>query len=405
MDYDVVIVGAGAAGIAAARRLVEAQRSVLILEASDRVGGRAWTIGLSGMPLDIGCGWLHSADRNPLVEVARSSGFTIVDGPSAWQSQWRDLGFTQNEQRGASAAWDALERRIRFQPPASDRVSDALPADGTWNSYCDAISGYLNGAPLDRLSVADYLAYDDAATDFNWRVLEGYGTLFGSLVPNVGLRLSTPVRQIKYAGRQMRVETDRGVVNAGSVIVTVSTNVLARNGILFDRDVETHIEAASQLPLGLADKLFLELDGNHGLEPETHLLGNPHNAQTGSYYIRPFGRSMIEGFFGGNGAVIIEQAGLVEAFSFALDELTSLLGHNIRRHLRPLYASAWCRTDWVLGSYSHALPGHAAARQVLAEPVSERLFFAGEASHRTDFSTAHGAWETGLRAAEQLLSS
>jgi monoamine oxidase len=146
----------------------------------------------------------------------------------------------------------------------------------------------------------------------------------------------------------------------------------------------------------------LELHGNHGLEPETHLLGDPQNAETGSYYIRPLGRPVVEGFFGGNGAVVIERAGLVEAFAFALDQLASLLGSNIRRHLRPLAASSWCRTDWIGGSYSHALPGHAGARAVLARPVGDRLFFAGEATHQSDFSTAHGAWESGLRAADQV---
>ena len=85
-----------------------------------------------------------------------------------------------------------------------------------------------------------------------------------------------------------------------------------------------------------------------------------------------------------------------------LDELAALLGGNIRRHLRPLAASSWCRTDWIRGSYSHALPGQAGARQILARPIRDRLFFAGEATHTSDFSTAHGAWESGLRAAEQV---
>ena len=401
MDYEVAVVGAGAAGIAAAKKLVDAGRSVVILEASNRVGGRAWTIELAGMPLDLGCGWLHSAERNPLVAIGRASGFTIERGRTAWQSQWRNLGFTPYERAAAATAWNALEERMRANPPASDRASDALEPGGEWNAYCQSLSGYLNGAPLDRLSVSDFLAYDNAATDANWRVREGYGSLISAAVPNVALRLSTPVRAVTLTANGVQLETDRGPVTSGAAIITSSTNVLARGAIIFDPEADDHLHAASQLPLGLADKLFLELHGNHGLEPETHLLGDPRNAETGSYYIRPLGRPVVEGFFGGNGAVFIERAGLLEAFAFALDQLSSLLGSNIRHHLRPLAASSWCHTDWIGGSYSHALPGHAGARAVLARPVGGRLFFAGEATHQSDFSTAHGAWQSGLRAADQ----
>lgn len=405
MDYDVAVIGAGAAGIASARRLNAAGRSVVILEASNRVGGRAWTIELAGMPLDMGCGWLHSAERNPLVAIGREAGFTIERGPNAWQNQWRDLGFSPDERAAAADAWEALEERLRANPPPSDRASDALESDGEWNAYCQSLSGYLNGALLERISVTDFLAYDNAATDANWRVHEGYGSLIGAAVPDVTLRLSTPVRRVSLADQGVRLETDRGPLTAGAAIVTVSTAVLARGKIAFDPDLDDHLHAAGQLPLGLADKLFMELIGNHGLEPETHLLGDPRSDQTGSYYIRPLGRPVVEGFFGGKGAVVIESEGPLDAFAFALDQLSSLLGNDIRRHLRPLVASSWCRTDWVGGSYSHALPGHAGARIILARPVGGRLFFAGEATHQSDFSTAHGAWESGIRAAEEMLES
>ena len=403
MDCDVAIVGAGAAGIAAARLLRESGRSVILLEAADRAGGRGHTVELGGIPLDLGCGWLHSAERNPLVEVALRAGFKIERGLTAWGRQWHDLGFSPAEQAAAAAAWSALEDRLAASPPPSDRAADALEPHGEWDAYCQSLSGYMNGTPLYRLSIADFLAYENAATDANWRVYEGYGHLIAASLPTVPLRLSCPVRRVGLTVRGVQLDTDWGAIAARAAIITASTNVLARGAIAFDACADEHLHAASLLPLGVANKLFIELHGDHGLEPETHLLGNPRNADTGSYYIRPLGRPVIEAFFGGTGAVLIERAGPVEGFAFAVDELSGLLGSNIRRHLSPLIASAWCGTEWIGGSYSHALPGHADARQILAQPIDDRLFFAGEATHRSDYSTAHGAWESGLRAAEQVI--
>ncbi|MDK4718381.1 NAD(P)/FAD-dependent oxidoreductase [Rhizobium sp. CNPSo 3968] len=402
MDFEVAIIGAGAAGISAARMLASLGRKIVVIEASSRIGGRAWTNEIYGLSIDMGCGWLHSAERNPLVDLARAEGFDVVEGRTAWQDQWRDLGFTPDDRKAALEAWSVMSERMERAPPASDRASDALDPGGKWNAYCQSLSGYLNGAPLDRLSVADFLAYDKAATQSNWRVREGYGTLLGRNMPAVPLYVSCPARKVRFTRSGVRVETDRGAIATRAVIVTVSTGVLARGLIEFDPEIDDHLQAAANLPLGLADKLFFHLDDNDGLEAETHLLGNPANDKTGSYYIRPLGRPVIEGFFGGLGAIAIEDAGVLDAFAFAIEELTALLGSKIRTHLKPIAASSWCNVDWIHGSYSHALPGCARDRRRLANPVGERLFFAGEATSQSDFSTAHGAWASGIRAAQEF---
>ncbi|MGO7180668.1 flavin monoamine oxidase family protein [Rhizobium brockwellii] len=402
MDFEVAIIGAGAAGMSAARSLSEQGRKVVLIEATGRVGGRAWTNEMHGLPLDMGCGWLHSAERNPLVDLARQEGFDLVEGRTAWQEQWRDLGFSSDDRRAALRAWSEMCRRMENAPPASDRASDALEQNGKWNAFCQSMSGYLNGAALERLSVEDFLAYDKAATQSNWRVREGYGTLLTRTLAPVSLYMSCPARSVRLTQSGVRIETDRGTISACGVIVAVSTAVLAKGMIHFEPEVDDHLHAAANLPLGLADKLFFELRGNHGLEAETHLLGNPDDNKTGSYYIGPLGRPILEGFFGGPGAVAIEDMGLLEAFDFAINELTALLGSDIRRHLKPIAASSWCNAEWIYGSYSHALPLRVGDRATLAKPVAERLFFAGEATSRSDFATAHGAWESGIRAANEF---
>ena len=403
--FDIVIVGAGAAGIGAARRIAGTGRSVVVIEAGTHVGGRAHSVDVAGMALDLGCGWLHSGERNPWTAIADASGFTVDRSESAWREQYRDLGFAPGDRKAASEAWEAFQHRLETDPPASDCAADALEPGNPWNGYAEALSGYINGAGLARLSVADYLAYDAAASETNWRVREGYGTLVAASLPPVPLHLATPVTAIDHRGSTVRLDTRAGTIAARAAIVTVSTAMLAKGAIRFAAALDEHLHAAANLPLGLADKLFFGLGHGHGLEPEKHLIGNPRTAETGSYYLMPFGRPLVEGFFGGAGAAMLEREGLAGAFAFAIDELAALLGSAIRARLRPIAGSAWCRTDHVGGSYSHALPGHAAARAMLGRPIDDRLFFAGEATHATDFSTAHGAYESGVRAADQALEA
>src|SRR5215217_8150215 len=197
VDFDVVIVGGGAAGIGAARRLAAMERSTLLLEATSRLGGRAWTYDVAGLALDLGCGWLHSADRNPWTRIAEASGFVIDRREPAWGAQYRDLGFSKAEQAAARQAFAAWSERLTMTPPTSDRAADALPSGCEWDAYLQALSGFINGAGLESISVADYTTYDAASTGCNWRVPAGYGTLIAANVPpTVALRLSTPAESI-----------------------------------------------------------------------------------------------------------------------------------------------------------------------------------------------------------------
>ena len=246
-ERDVVIIGGGAAGIGAARRLAESGHSTLLLEASQRMGGRALTVNVAGHALDLGCGWLHSADRNPWTDIAEASGFSIDRREPAWSQQYRDLGFSESDQDEADEAYSAWYKRLVSAPPQSDCAGDALEPGGTWNAYLQAISGYISGASLEQLSIADYLAYDTASTGRNWRVLAGYGTLVAaSLPPTVALRLATPAQAIDLEESHVSIVTRAGTITARTAIITVSTAVLAAGTIRLPAALDDWCHAAAR---------------------------------------------------------------------------------------------------------------------------------------------------------------
>jgi monoamine oxidase len=404
-EVDVLIVGGGAAGIAAARRLALEKLDSRLVEASDRLGGRAFTDRLSGMDLDLGCGWLHSADRNAWAKIAESEGAAIDRTPPAWREQFADLGFSRAERKEAGEAFAAFDRRLRETPPASDRAADALEPGNKWNAYLEALSGYINGAELACLSVADYLAYEDADTDVNWRLPGGYGKLVAGAADGLGATLGAGIERIDRTGPLLVAHGPAGEIAARAMIIAVPTTVLANEHLRFDPPLPDKVEAAADLPLGFANKAFLLLDRPEPFEPDTQLIGNPRDATTGAYYLRPFGRPAIECFFGGAGARELEAEGVGAAVDFAVQQLVGLLGSGMRKRLTPLAESRWGAEPLFGGAYSHALPGKSASRARLAAPVENRIFFAGEACSRADFSTAHGAHDTGIAAAEAVLAA
>jgi monoamine oxidase len=401
---DVVVVGAGAAGLAAGRELRRLGVSALIVEARDRVGGRAWTLPCSGgRPLDLGCEWLHAARQNILATLAPDLGFVIDTSDPPWTRPAPQVGHGAEDRRAFRLAHATFEARLReaaliAEVTGQDRpAADLLDPDCRWNGLLDAVSTYFNGAPLARVSVVDYGRYHD--TDDDWRVAGGYGALIAATGAGLAIKLGVAVRAIDATGRALAIETAEGTIETDAVIVTVPTSVLAAGAIAFRPALDAHLAAAAALPLGVADKLYLAIENPEAFEPDTRVIGATDRAETGSYTLRPGGRPMIEGYFGGDYARALEGGGLPAFAAAARDELGAALGHDIARRTRPLRATGWARDPLSLGSYSHALPGQADARAVLATPAGKRVFFAGEATSRHFFSTAHGAFESGLGAA------
>ncbi|ANK94835.1 MULTISPECIES: flavin monoamine oxidase family protein [Rhizobium] len=405
-DEDVVIIGAGAAGIAAARRLLAIcpGLSVLLLEAGDRLGGRAWTVGLPGagdLGFDLGCGWLHGARTNAWTAIAGEVGLTVDRSPAPWNGG-RRLQRDDAEIQAAQQAIGAYFERLESHEGNDSDLAAKLQPGGRWNGQIRAIGTYITGAELERSSIVDYNRYDPGAGP-DWRVRQGYGTLIALYGAPVRSRLGVEAKRVdhRHAGR-ISIETNQGTITAHTVLVTVSTNMLATGRIAFDPPLPDKIEAAARLPLGLADKLFLSVADPEALPADTHMLGSTSRGATGTYQLRPFGAPVVEAYFAGDLAHDLERMGAEAAFSFAADELAAQFGTDIRKHLSVAAISTWAAMPHIGGSYSYAQAGASDLRTVLAEPHDARIFFAGEACSRSRYSTAHGAYETGVAAADRI---
>jgi monoamine oxidase len=403
-DTEVVIIGGGAAGVAAARRLADARIDCLLVEARSRLGGRAWTIN-SEFPIDLGCGWLHSADRNPWREIAELQGRSIDKTPPPWMRRSAPIGFPLSEQDAFLQAHREFYERLDSLSEDKPDVAAAtfLEPHGRWNALINAVSSYVSGAELDRVSARDFDRYGDSGV--NWRVVEGYGTVIAAHGRGLPVMLGCAVRLIDRRGRRLRMETPNGAITANAAIVTVPTPVLAEEKIVFIPPLPEKTEAALGLPLGLADKLFLSLSDAEEFNKESRLFGHTDRSRTGVYHFRPFGRPQIEAYFGGRLAAELEAGGDGAFVDFAVSELVGLFGSDFARRVKPLKLHPWGIDPFSRGSYSYALPGKAECRAALAAPVDDRLFFAGEACSGSDYSTAHGAYLTGVTAAEQVIAA
>ena len=405
-DTEVVIVGGGAAGIAAARRLHDAEMACLLIEARPRLGGRAWTVfDSSGHAIDLGCGWLHSADRNPWVEVAERQGRTLDKTRPPWTRASREDRFPIAEQKEFAAAQNAfyerLEKAAKSGPDAP--ASSMLEPRNRWNALINAVNTYISGAELDRVSISDIDRYAD--TEVNWRIAEGYGLTIASHGADLPMMLNCPVRKIDHSGSRLRIETAKGVIAADRAIVTLPTSILVEAETLFAPALPAKTEAARGLPLGLNDKLFLSLDFADEFDKDSRIFGCTDRTATATYHLRPFGRAMIECYFGGTLARELETGGERAFFDFAAGQLTGVLGTDFAQRIKPIHIHCLGLDPFSRGAYSFAEPGKADNRTALAQPVDWRLFFAGEACSRHDYSTAHGAYRTGIDAAEAVLAA
>jgi monoamine oxidase len=242
--------------------------------------------------------------------------------------------------------------------------------------------------------------------DVNAYCRHGLGALLVKLAEGIPVRLSTAVRAIDSFGRaRVEVQTSAGTLTGRAVIVTVSTNILAANKIRFLPELpKRHQEAAAKLTLGSYDRVALELDGNPlGLEPDDLVFEKSERARTAAMLANVSGSSLVFVDVGGRFGRDLAAQGEAAMVAFATDWLANLYGNEIKKAVKRSHATRWNQEPWILGAMSAAPPGAQPLRRVLMEPFRDRVFLAGEAAHETLWGTVEGAWESGERAATEVL--
>lgn len=426
-DPDVVIIGAGAAGLAAASVLRRTGKSVLVLEAGPRIGGRARTVQpdqLGDASIDEGATWLHEAGRNPLVAMARHTGTPLHEGHPGGRhlligSRVATAG-EESDYAETDAAWRAFAETRLDGPDISlaeaadgwTRASDPwLPSVEAWDS------AIIAAVDADRLSLLDW--HRNQLGDDDLRPDRGVGTLLTDLMgPLAGpVRCGVTVTAIDWQHPNgVSVATSGGTVRASTCIVTVSTGVLRDERISFKPPLPAETLAAlNGLPMGLLSKLALpvadtpESAARLAVDPDTLVerrLGSRGEALM-LLGVRPAGAPYVTGFFGGRFAWSFcgrEEDALDEARS----RLSTMLGAAALDALKlGGFVSHWGSDPLFLGAYAYARPGCADARAALGRPIGDgRLVLAGEAC-RTDglAGTVGGAMLDGERAAHAVLAS
>jgi monoamine oxidase len=409
-EVDVIIVGAGAAGIAAARRLSAAGRSFMLVEATDRIGGRCFAESRSfGVPFDRGAHWIHNPDINPLTKLAPRTGLDIYPAPSAQRVRIGQRRARETELEDFLAAMVRASRAIADAARGKGDIdcARALPKDlGDWQSTIEfALGPYASAKDLREISAHDFSRSADR--DIGAFCRQGYGALLAKLAEGIPVELETPVTQVDTQTRGSRVEatTPRGKVASRYIIVTASTNVLAAEKIKFDKGLpKRQIDALAALTLGSFDHIALDLPGNPlGLQRDEVVFERSSGPRTAALLANVSGTSLAVVEIGGKFGRELSAQGDMAMVDFAVEWLTGLFGAGLKRSVQRTSTTRWNAEPWTMGAFSTASPGGQGARRIMTEPVRERVFFAGEAMHETLWGTVGGAWESGERAADAVL--
>ena len=431
----VVVVGAGLAGLGAARTLHDRGIEVVVLEARDRIGGRAYT---NEHGVDLGAHWIHGSEGNPLTNLARQLAVptVFVGGDSSYSGGWDQLML-----RGADGETYTQDAKLRSILVA-DEIRDALEAmrrrharDGAADiSVREALAQVLSSRELSddarraiewhtALWARDDCAADDTELSFLWWdegyqvygygdsvFVDGFGALVQSLARGLDIRRGHVVRKIDYGGPSGTlpvVETDRGEFEADAVIVTLPLGVLKANAVTFEPPLpRDKRDAISRLGMGALAKVVLHYEAPFW-PSEQYVVGLHGDSVSSRPTVvvnlwKTHRKPSLALLAGGSLARCIESWDEAAVRQWSRETLRDVFGSAVPEPLR-IETTDWSRDPFSRGAYSFVRVGSTPADiDTLAEPLAGRVFFAGEATYRHHWAGAHGAYASGLREAARL---
>jgi monoamine oxidase len=407
-DTDIAIIGAGAAGIAAARKVAAAGKRFALIEAASAIGGRCVTeTHTFGMPFDRGAHWIRMPDINPVAKLSARSGLDIYPAPPGQKVRAGKRYAREGEMEEYLSAIVRANRAIREAARGKTDVAcgKALPKDlGDWRPSVEfALGPFGCGKRLDEISAVDFAHALERDVDAFCR--QGFGALLARLGEGLPVQRDTPVTRIVSGRSALEVTTSRGVIYARAAIVTVSTAVLAANKIKFVPDFpKRQMEAASKLTLGSYDHVAIELKGNPlGLQNDDLVFEKAANARTAALLANVSGTPLCLIELAGRLGHDLSAQGEAAALDFATGWLAELYGADVKKAIGRTAVTRWNAEPWVMGAFSSAAVGAQGSRKILMETIHGRVFLAGEAVHETLWGTVGGAWESGERAADAAL--
>ncbi len=406
-DYPLIIIGAGAAGLGASSFASGQGIEHIVLEASHRTGGRGLTELLEGsIPVDLGCHWMHCASINPYVGWADHFGFSYETRTAPYAMHFNGNWLStlqQQEYETFCTDNDIAIRQAYRDKPESSALETITDQESPWTAYYCYWMSLMHSNDVDQVGIVDVIDFRETGED--WPLKQGYGALIARQGETAPVRLNNQVLSIAWGSSPVRVTTNHGVLTADRVVVTVSTGVLGASAIEFVPQLpQARVDAIHALPLGNSNYQFFSFDEDtfdHDVPQNIHY----HDGEVSmALRVRPFGMPFLFTSTGGRFAWWLEKQGPAASEDFLIEALIRIFGSGIKSGLREFKVSAWGYDPWIRGAYSSTVPGHLNVRQTLAEPLDEKLFFAGEATSLDFLNTAHGAWLSGQRAVGECLA-